>query len=68
MQWLPMKTAPKDMTEVIVRCGEKDIRLGWYFAPSSRTQGWRDQNGKTINPNGWIPMPADAMRKGGDNG
>jgi hypothetical protein len=57
MEWQPIETAPLDMTEVIVLCGTKDIRLGWYFAPSSQTFGWLDQRGKTITPTHWMPLP-----------
>lgn len=57
MNWQPIETAPRDMTEVIVLCGEKDVRLGWYFAPSSSTFGWLDQNGKRIKPDFWMPLP-----------
>lgn len=55
--WQPIETAPRDMTEVIVLCGRKDVRLGWYFAPSSDTFGWLDQNGKSIKPDFWMPLP-----------
>lgn len=55
-EWQPIETAPKNATEVIVLCGRKDIRLGWYFAPSSRTFGWKDQNGKDITPHSWKPL------------
>ena len=55
--WQPIKTAPKDGTEIIVWMGRKDIRLGWYFAPSSNTRGWMDQNSKTIRPTHWMPLP-----------
>jgi hypothetical protein len=56
-EWQPIDTAPKDMTEVIVFCGRKDICLGWYFAPSSRTFSWKDENGKDIRPTHWMPLP-----------
>ena len=54
--WQDIETAPKDMTEVIVLCGAKDVRLGWYFAPSSRTFGWRDQRSREIKPTHWMPF------------
>jgi hypothetical protein len=57
MEWQPIETAPKDQTEIIVLCGAKDIRLGWFFAPSSLTQNWLDQNGKRIKPTHWMPLP-----------
>lgn len=60
--WQPIETAPKDMTEVIVLCGRKDIRLGWYFAPSSRTFGWFDQRQKKIEPTHWMPLPPAPSR------
>lgn len=55
--WQPISTAPKDMTEIIVLCGPKDVRLGWYFAPSSTTFGWFDQHQKPIKPTKWMPLP-----------
>lgn len=55
--WRPMDTAPTDGTEVIVRIREKVIRLGWYFKPSSRTEGWCDENGNSIKPIAWMPLP-----------
>lgn len=58
IQWRPIETAPKDTTEVIVLVRSKVIRLGWYFAPSSRSQGWRDENGREIKLTHWIPMPS----------
>ena len=63
-EWRDISTAPKDMTEVIVLCGPKDIRLGWYFAPSSQTFGWLDQRQRKINPTHWIPIPATPSQKG----
>lgn len=57
-QWRPIDTAPTDMTEVIVLCGKKDISLGWYFAPSSQTRNWLNQNGKRIKPTHWMPIPS----------
>lgn len=60
--WRTMDSAPKDMTEIIVLCGPKDVRLGWYFAPSSTTFGWRDQHQKPINPTHWMPLPAPPIR------
>jgi len=62
--WQPIETAPLDMTEVLVLIRPKVIRLGWYFAPSSRTKGWRDENNRPINPTHWRPLPdAPAIRE-----
>jgi hypothetical protein len=62
--WQPIETAPLDMTEVLVLIRPKVIRLGWYFAPSSRTKGWRDENNRPINPTHWCPLPdAPAIRE-----
>lgn len=55
--WQPIETAPKDTTEVIVMIRPKVIRLGWYFAPSSMTFGWRDENNRSIKPTHWMPLP-----------
>ena len=55
--WQPIESAPRDGTEVLVYIRPKVFRLGWYFAPSSRTQGWRDENGKQIVPTHWMPLP-----------
>jgi len=54
--WLPIESAPKDGTEMIGLCGRKDVRLVWYFRPSSRTQGWCDQNAKRVHPTHWMPL------------
>ncbi len=56
--WQPIDTAPKDGTEVLVYIRRKVIRLGWYFAPSSRTFGWRDENSRKISPTHWMPLPS----------
>lgn len=57
VEWRPIETAPRDRTEIIGLCGRKDVRLIWYFAPSSRTMGWCDQNGKFVKPTHWLPLP-----------
>lgn len=56
--WQPIATAPRDATEVITLSGRKVIRLGWYFKPSSRTEGWRDESSRPIKPTHWMPLPA----------
>lgn len=56
--WQDISTAPKNGTEVLVMLKPKVIRLGWYFKPSSRTEGWCDENGKRIIPSHWMPLPA----------
>ncbi|WP_313444566.1 DUF551 domain-containing protein [Brevundimonas sp.] len=56
--WQDISTAPKDGTEVLVMLKPKVIRLGWYFKPSSRTEGWCDENGKRLIPSHWMPLPA----------
>lgn len=56
-EWQPIDTAPKDGTEVIVLIRPKVIRLGWFFAPSSRTANWCDENGRKIKPTHWMPLP-----------
>ena len=58
MSWQPIETAPKDGTEVLVQMAPKVIRLGWYFKPSSRTEGWCNKNGKRIIPTHWLPLPS----------
>lgn len=68
MDWQPIETAPKDTTEVIVLCGYKDVRLGWYFAPSSRTQGWLDQRSIRISPTHWMPLPPAPRQAGKEGG
>lgn len=56
-QWQPIETAPTDGTEVLVLIKPKVIRLGWFFAPSSRTQGWADESSRPITPTHWMPLP-----------
>lgn len=69
MDWQSIETALKNMTEIIVLCGRENVPLGWYFAPSSQTFGWLDQNSKRISPAPSFPLtktPAalpQAMRK-----
>lgn len=58
LRWQPIETAPTDSTEVLVLVRPKVIRLGWYFAPSGRTQGWCDERGNSIRPTHWMPRPA----------
>ena len=55
--WQPIETAPKDMTEILGYMGPKKIEMIWYFAPSSRTFGWLNTNGKRRNPTHWMPLP-----------
>ena len=57
LTWQPIETAPKNGTEILVMMKPKDIRLGWYFAPSSNTFGWLDGDGKKIRPTHWAPLP-----------
>lgn len=65
VEWRPIETAPKDGTEVLVQMAPKVIRLGWYFKPSSRTEGWCDENGKRIIPTHWLPLPPPPADRGG---
>lgn len=55
--WMPIESAPKDGTEIIVLSGAKGVSLGWFFIASSRTQGWLDQRGRQISPTHWMPFP-----------
>ena len=57
VEWRPIETAPRDGTEVIAMIARKRIRLAWYFKPSSRTEGWLDENGRSIIPTHWLPLP-----------
>nr|WP_303705475.1 hypothetical protein [Brevundimonas naejangsanensis] len=57
VEWRPIETAPRDGTEIIAMIARKRIRLAWYFKPSSRTEGWLDENGRSINPTHWLPLP-----------
>ena len=56
-EWMPIESAPKDGTEIIVLSGAKGVSLGWFFKASSRTQCWLDQKGRCIDPNFWMPLP-----------
>lgn len=60
--WRDIESAPRDGTEVSVLIKPKVIRLGWYFAPSSRTEGWCDENGRRIRPTHWMPLPTPPSR------
>lgn len=55
--WRPIETAPRDGTEIIAMIARKRVRLAWYFKPSSRTEGWLDENGRSITPTHWLPLP-----------
>lgn len=66
MQWQDISTAPMDMTELIGLCGPKDVRLIWFYAPSSRTRNWLDQRGRVVKPTHWMPLPATPRRSEGD--
>lgn len=55
--WQPIETAPKDATEIIGLLRPKVIRLVWWFAPSSRSQGWRDENSNLVKPTHWMSLP-----------
>ncbi|WP_392352975.1 hypothetical protein V8F63_09505 [Brevundimonas sp. LF-1] len=59
VEWRPIETAPRDGTEVIAMIARKRIRLAWYFKPSSRTEGWLDENGRSIKPTHWLPLPPE---------
>jgi hypothetical protein len=64
-QWRDIESAPKDGTEVVVLIGAKDVRLGWFFAPSSTTRAWLDQRGDVIKPTHWLPLPTPPANLGG---
>lgn len=55
VEWRPIETAPRDGSEIIAMIARKRVRLAWYFKPSSRTEGWLDENGRAINPTHWLP-------------
>lgn len=57
VEWRPIETAPRDGSEIIAMIARKRVRLAWYFKPSSRTEGWLDENGRAINPTHWLPLP-----------
>ena len=58
--WLPIETAPKDGTEVLV--GHKDgsqAVVFWQYRKRTGTAGWRDGDCDLINwPTHWMPLPA----------
>lgn len=56
--WQDISSAPKDGTELLGLLGPKDIRLIWYFKPSSRSEGWLDARGNQVKPTHWQPLPA----------
>lgn len=58
--WQPIETAPRDATEIIGLLRPKVIRLIWWFAPSSRSQGWRDENSNLVKPTHWMRLPDNA--------
>lgn len=57
VEWRPIETAPRDGAEIIAMIARKRVRLAWYFKPSSRTEGWLDENGREIIPTHWLPLP-----------
>lgn len=57
VEWRDIETAPRDGTEIIAMIGRKRVRLAWYFKPSSRTEGWLDETGRSIKPTHWLPLP-----------
>lgn len=61
--WRDMDSAPRDATEIIGLLGRKTIRLIWWFAPSSRTEGWLDESGNEVAPVAWAPIPVSATCK-----
>ena len=55
--WQTIGTAPKNQTEIIALMPDGEVKRVWYFAPSSRTQGWLGAGGKWVEPTHWIPLP-----------
>jgi hypothetical protein len=60
MEWKPIKTAPKDGTQVLLASvddGGYGVRQGFYERGIADRQ-WYDIDGERIEPQYWMPLPA----------
>lgn len=65
--WLPIADAPRGMTEIIGMDAKGLIARTWYFAPSSRTQGWLRQGDRSDfwwEPKFFMPLPPPPSQEG----
>jgi hypothetical protein len=54
MTWQPIKTAPKDATEILLWCSDEGtIRMGW-FTSLKWVGGYM---AKECDPTHWMPLP-----------
>lgn len=69
MEWKPIRTAPKDGTQVLLASlGDDDeaeygIRQGFY-EPAFASRAWYDIDGEEIEPEFWMPLPPRPVRTG----
>lgn len=60
MEWQPLKTAPKDGTQVLLASvddGGYGVRQGFYETAFA-SRKWYDIDGEEIEPQYWMPLPA----------
>jgi hypothetical protein len=67
MEWQPLKTAPKDGTQVLLASvddGGYGVRQGFY-EPAFGSRAWYDIDGEEVEPHYWMPLPpAPPLPKG----
>jgi hypothetical protein len=70
MEWMPIDTAPKDGTLLLICSGnyyERDFPVGvpttasWraYHPNAKGKECWRDINGNKLSPTHWMHLPPD---------
>lgn len=65
MEWMPIETAPKDGTDVVlVKVGNKPWIGRFYTHLQERYgMGWRNSHGNLFNPTHWMPLPEPPVIK-----
>ena len=65
-EWLPIESAPKDGTEIIVDTTTEyanDVSLVvWCEADEGGPEGWWDYWGGLLEPKYWIPVPKKPVK------
>lgn len=63
-QWLPMETAPKDGTYIVLNIPNAAHPLvGNWFSTVSFRNGWWVANTMPVQPTGWLPTPTKNTRE-----
>jgi hypothetical protein len=57
VEWLPIETAPKDETEILIWYGERAVVARW----ESSIEAWVDDEWRRYPATAWMPLPAPPL-------